>query len=194
MKKLIAPAYQACLNWFGSPNSEKYLFIITFLESIIIPIIPDFLLAPMCACRPNRAMYLAAMTTIFSTLGGLAGYLLGSLTHDLVLQLTAEQAWWSDYRQAKALFDQWGGWVIVVAGFSPIPYKIFTLAAGAFAQPLGVFVVASLLGRGARFFLVAWLAKRWGLVTLERLRPWIERFGWVLALLLVVAILFFYGL
>lgn len=192
MKKSLMSIYQACLNWFGSPNSDKYLFVVTFLESIVVPLIPDVLLAPMCACRPQRAMYLAAMTTLWSTLGGLVGYLLGFLALGLVFELAAAGAWQSDYDQAKLWFDNWGGWVIVVAGFSPIPYKVFTLAAGALAQPLGVFVAASLLGRGARFFLVAWLAKRWGLAALERLRPWIERFGWALALALAAAVFLFY--
>ena len=145
----------------------------------------------MCACRPKRAAYLAAMTTLLSTVGGLVGYLLGWFFLELVSAWVADEAWQGNYDYAKALFDEWGAWVIIVAAFSPVPYKVFTVAAGALAQPLAVFVAASLLGRGLRFFLVAWLAKRWGLATLELLRPWIERFGWALALLLLLLVILY---
>ena len=182
----MASAGRACLAWLGSPTSEKYLFAVTFLESIFLPLIPDVLLAPMCACRPRRAMYLAALTTLASTLGGVVGYAPGFWVFDWLLEWNDSAAWLESYEQAKSLFQEWGGWIIVVAGFSPIPYKVFTVTAGAFAQPLTVFVMASLLGRGLRFFLVAWLAGRWGMVVLTRARPWIERFAWVLLVVLLV--------
>lgn len=168
------------------------MFAVTFLESFIIPLIPDVLLAPMCACRPQRAMYLALMTTVLSTLGGLVGYVLGFLALDTMLAWIADDAWHNNYQQAKSLFDEWGAGVIIVAGFSPIPYKVFTVAAGAFAQPVIVFIIASLIGRGMRFFLVAYVAQRWGMASLAYARPWIERFGWLLALALVLAIAAFY--
>ncbi len=176
-------------SWSSRAAADKYLFALSFAESSFFPVPPDVLLAPMCAVRPQRAMYLAAMTTLFSVGGGVAGYALGYFAFDLITPWLEGGAFWERYETAAAWFDEWGAAVVFIAGFSPIPYKVFTLGAGALGQNLAVFVVASLAGRGARFFLVALLLKWAGPRVLPVIERRIEVYGWLaLAALVLLAL------
>jgi membrane protein YqaA with SNARE-associated domain len=126
---------------------------------------------------------------VTSVLGGLFGYLIGMLAIDAVLPLLVEAGYGARYEQVIDWFATWGVWVVFIAGFSPIPYKLFTIAAGASAMPLLPFALASLVGRGARFFLVAGLM-RWGGAPMERaLRTYIDRLGWLVIALGVAYVL-----
>lgn len=149
------------------------------------------MLAPMSVARPNQAWRLAALTTVASVLGGVLGYFIGVLGLELVMPFIEQAGYLSAYHLAQDWFITWGFWVVLVAGFSPIPYKVFTIAAGAMAVALLPFIFASLLGRGARFFLVAGLLA-WGGPRLEPvLRPYMERIGWITVFLLLAAVVFF---
>ena len=150
----------------------------------MFPIPPDVMLIPMALARPKRAWHLALLTTVCSVLGGLLGYLLGMFMLTMIEPLLQQLNYWEKYLLVSDWFDHWGFWAIFIAGFSPIPYKLFTVAAGASAMPLLPFVVASLIGRGARFFLVAGLM-RWGGARMEEvIRRQVERLGWLSVLLL----------
>ena len=183
--------YDWTLRWAGHPRAPWALGGLSIAESSFFPVPPDVLLAPMSMARPQRAMRFALITTVGSVLGGLIGYAIGYSALHVVEPWLATAGYEEPYETAVAWFREWGFWVVLIAGFSPIPYKVFTVAAGALAQPLLPFVAASLVGRGARFFLVAALVG-WGGTRLE---PWllrnIERLGWlsVAALLLVIALL-----
>ena len=146
----------------------------------------------MCAVRPDRAMYLATMTSLFSVAGGVAGYAIGYFAFDLISPWVYDSGFQEHYEQARNWFDEWGAVVVFIAGFSPIPYKVFTISAGALEQNLIIFIFASLVGRGARFFLVALLLKWAG----PKVLPFIERrinvYGWVTLGAIVVAILWYY--
>lgn len=124
-------------------------------------------------------MAFAMLTTVTSVAGGMAGYAIGYFALEWVAPLIQEGGRWADaYARASAWFDEWGFWAILIAGFSPIPYKVFTISAGALAMSFLPFVVASALGRGARFFLVAGLLS-WGGAAMEaRLRLYVEWIGW----------------
>ncbi|BAU57492.2 lipoprotein B [Halorhodospira halochloris] len=158
-------------------------------ESSVFPIPPDVLLAPMSLARPNRALLFALIATLGSVIGGLVGYLLGYFALYLVEPWIESAGYAESYLLAVDWFQQWGFWVVLVAGFSPIPYKVFTVAAGATGVALLPFVLGSLIGRGARFFLVATLVA-WGGARLE---PWllrhVERIGWISVVALLVAML-----
>lgn len=182
---LFGALYERVLGWSRHRRAPWYLAGLSVAESSVFPIPPDVMLAPMVFARPDRAWVLAAITTIASVVGGVLGYLIGMFAFELVEPLLHRHGYWETYVQARAWFGDWGIWVILIAGFSPIPYKVFTIAAGAVAMPLAPFVLASLVGRGARFFLVAG-AMAWGGPRIEpHLRRHIEGVGWAVVVLLV---------
>lgn len=187
--KLFGPLFERVLLWSRHPHASWYLGSLSFAESSFFPIPPDVMLAPMVVAEPRRAWRLALLTTVCSVLGGIAGYLIGLLAFDAVLPLIERFGYMEAYAASRDWFGRWGFWAVLAAGFSPIPYKIFTIAAGALVMPLAPFVLASLVGRGARFYLVAGLL-RWGGPRVELLlRRYVEILGWLFVALLVVAYL-----
>ena len=186
--RLFGPLYDKVIGWARHPHADRYLVALSFAESSFFPIPPDVLLAPMTLARPTRGWWLAFLTTIASVVGGVAGYFIGWFALDAIEPLLRSAGYWEGYEQATQWFVRWGFAAILVAGFSPIPYKVFTIAAGALHMLLPVFILASFLGRGARFFLVAGLLF-WGGERMERqLRRHIDTIGW----LTVVAIIAIY--
>jgi protein-L-isoaspartate(D-aspartate) O-methyltransferase len=139
----------------------------------------------------SGALRLAALTTLFSVLGGVFGYIIGALAFELVSPWIIDTGHGDNLELAKEWFAVWGVWVVLIAGFSPIPYKLFTVTAGALAMPLLPFVIASLLGRGARFFAVGLLMAWLGPHADRHLRPYMERLGWLSVFLLAAAIIIF---
>lgn len=186
--------YHKVKDWSSRPAADKYLFALSFAESSFFPVPPDVLLAPMCATRPHRAMYLAAMTTLFSVAGGVAGYAIGYFAFDLIAPWLESGAFWEYYERARDWFDRWGAGVVFIAGFSPIPYKVFTVTAGVLEQNLVVFVAASLVGRGARFFLVALLLKWTGPKILPVIERRIQLYGWLTVAAFAAVVLLYYWL
>ncbi len=186
--KLFTPLYQRAMAWAAHRHAPRYLAGLSFAESFFFPIPPDVMLAPMAAATPARALRFALICTLASVLGGMFGYLLGWLAFDVISPWIKTTAYWPQYLTARAWFDRWGVWVIFVAAFSPIPYKVFTIAAGTLSQALVPFVVASFIGRGARFFMVAALLAWLG----PRLEPVVQRYvewlGWSTVVLLVLTV------
>jgi membrane protein YqaA with SNARE-associated domain len=187
---LFTRLYDMALRWSRHPNAVHYLGALSFAESSFFPVPPDVMLMPMSLARPERAMRFATITTLASVVGGMAGYAIGYFGLDLVAPLIQEGGHWaSAYSKASGWFQEWGFSAILIAGFSPIPYKVFTIAAGALSMAFAPFVLASAVGRGARFFLVAGLLS-WGGASMEqRIRLYVERIGWGLVGLGVVAYL-----
>ncbi len=186
--------YHKVKGWSSRPAADKYLFALSFAESSFFPVPPDVLLAPMCATRPHRATYLAAMTTLFSVAGGVAGYAIGYFAFDLIAPRLESGAFLEYYEQARVWFDRWGVGVVFIAGFSPIPYKVFTVTAGVLEQNLAVFVAASLIGRGARFFLVALLLKWTGPKILPVIERRVHLYGWLTVAAFAAVVLLYYWL
>ncbi len=186
--KLFSALYDRVMQWSRHPHAPRYLAGLSFAESSFFPIPPDVMLAPMALAEPSRAWRLAALTTLASVVGGLFGYFIGLFAFDAVEPLLHELGYYGKYLQAKAWFDAWGFWAIFLAGFSPIPYKVFTITAGVISMSLLPFLFASLFGRGLRFFLVASLMAWGGEPMEQRLRVYIDRIGWIMVLLLVVVV------
>jgi membrane protein YqaA with SNARE-associated domain len=185
--KLFGPLYDRVLSWAAHPKARWYLGGLSFAESSFFPVPPDVMLAPMTLARPVDAWRLALLTTLTSVAGGVLGYLIGYFALDLVEPWMVSSGYWDGYLQVREWFQACGFWAVLAAGFSPIPYKLFTIAAGALAMFLPVFVIASIIGRGGRFFLVAGLI-RWGGAPMEaRLRQHVEFLGWLLVVLLLFA-------
>lgn len=184
--RLFGPLYERVLGWAGHPHAERYLAAMSFAESSFFPIPPDVMLAPMCLAQRRLAWRFALVTTVTSLLGGLAGYGIGFFLFESIEPWLRESHYWDAYLTGRQWFDEWGIWAVFIAGFSPIPYKIFTIAAGAAALALPGFVVASLIGRGARFFLVAGLIVAGGERVAEVLPRYVERIGWAVVALAVI--------
>ena len=181
--------YHWTLGWAGRPAGTWALFALAFAESSFFPIPPDVMLAPMSLANPKRAWWFALLTTVTSVAGGLFGYLIGYHAFDLLEPWLRESRYWGAYEQAVTWFDAWGFWAIFIAGFSPIPYKVFTIAAGVASMALLPFTLASLIGRGARFFMVAGLMA-WGGERMEgALRKYVDRIGWATVAVVVVGVL-----
>ncbi len=191
--KLFSPLYRRAMAWSRHPHAPWYLGGLSFVESSFFPVPPDVMLAPMALANPARWWWLALITTVSSVLGGLAGYLIGYFAIDAILPWLQQSSYWPAYRTAVDWFAAWGFWAIFVAGFSPIPYKVFTIAAGGLSMMLLPFVIASIIGRGLRFFLVAGLMA-WGGARMEAvLHQQIDRLGWAVVFVVAVAGLW-YGL
>jgi membrane protein YqaA with SNARE-associated domain len=181
--RIFEPLYDKVIGWARHPHAERYLGALSFAESSFFPIPPDVMLAPMCLADRSRAWRFATVTTLASLAGGIAGYGIGYFLFEAVEPWIHEMGYWPQYLRGKEWFDQWGVWAVFIAGFSPIPYKVFTISAGVAVLNFPGFVIASFIGRGARFFLVAGLLVAGG-ERMEDLVPrYVERIGWVVVLL-----------
>jgi membrane protein YqaA with SNARE-associated domain len=184
--RLFGPLYDRVLAWSAHRHAERYLAALSFAESSFFPVPPDVMLAPMCLADRGRAWRFAAVTTVSSLLGGIAGYAIGYFALEAIEPWLHDMGYWHAYLDGRQWFDEWGIWAVFVAGFSPIPYKVFTISAGAAALNLPGFVIASFVGRGARFFLVAGLIVAGGDRMATALPKYVERIGWAVVLLAVI--------
>ena len=155
---------------------------------MFFPIPPDVMLAPMALSQPEKAWRFALVTTVASVIGGILGYILGYFAFESFIQpLVVEMGYQSKLNQASLWFEEYGVWVVFLAGFSPIPYKVFTISAGFLHMAIVPFIVAS----GLRFFLVAALMKYGGPMMEAKLRKYIEVIGWGTVAAAVVLYLIF---
>jgi len=178
-------AYRAALRWSAHPHASRYLFGVAVAESSFFPIPPDTLLAPMTLAQPNKAWRYAWITTLGSVIGGVLGWLIGAFAFEaLARPILALYHLETKFDQVGAWFEAYAAWIIFAAGFTPIPYKVFTIAAGLFQIPLWLLTAVSIPARGMRFLLVAGLI-RWGG---EPLQHWLERnIAWLTTALVAVA-------
>lgn len=189
--QLFEPIYHQVIRFSRRKDAPYYLSLLSFVESFILPFPPpDVMLAPMSLAQPERAMRLAGLTLIFSVLGGLIGYLIGAFLFDLAQPLIVEWGYQDRFQTVMNWFGHWGFWAVLVAGFSPVPYKIFTIAAGALNMLLPGFVLASVVGRGGRFFLVAGLLILGGERMERTLRRNIDALGWITVAAIVVLVVY----
>jgi membrane protein YqaA with SNARE-associated domain len=185
---IFGPLYDRVIQWSKHRHAERYLAALSFSESSFFPIPVDVMLAPMCLANLGKAWRYAFIAMLFSVIGGVAGYFIGYGAFESIRPWLADSSYWAAYETSRDWFEHYGIWVVFVAGFSPIPYKVFTIAAGAAALNFPVFILASALGRGARFFLVAGLLV-WGGVQFEvSLRKYVERVGWITVGIVVAVI------
>jgi membrane protein YqaA with SNARE-associated domain len=169
---MLRRLYDRVLALAGSRLAPVWLAVISFAESSIFPIPPDALLIPMCLARPDRAWRLALICTVASVLGGALGYFIGYALFEVIAEpIIRLYHYEAAFERFKATYAEWGLWVILVKGATPIPYKIVTIASGAASFNFAVFMAASIATRGARFFLVAGLLRLYG----EPVREFIER-------------------
>jgi membrane protein YqaA with SNARE-associated domain len=190
--KLFETCYELCLKWSQHRHAEKYLAGLSCSESMFFPIPPDVMLAPMALSQPQKAWRFALVTTVASVVGGILGYLLGYFAFESFIQpVVVEMGYQDKLTQAALWFKEYGVWVVFLAGFSPIPYKVFTISAGFLHMALIPFIIASTIGRGMRFFLVAALMKYGGPMMEAKLKKYIEIIGWGTVILAIALYLIF---
>lgn len=167
------------------PRAEWILAAASAAEASFFPIPPDVMLAPMVLERPHAWFRLATITTVSSVVGGVGGWLIGHYLIGLVLPLLQHLGYGPAYDGMRAFFAKWGVLAVIVKGLTPIPYKIVTIAAGAAQMPLLPFVLASIVGRGMRFYLVAGAMRLAGPKVEPVLARYIDLVGWGVIALLV---------
>ena len=183
--------YIRVLKWSAHPRAPYYLTGLSVAEASIFPIPPDVMLAPMCLAKPERGWFFAAICTAGSVSGGVLGYLIGSLAFEAIGPWLQQSSYADVFQQAIDAFARHGFWYILLAGFTPIPYKIFTISAGVVGMPPLPFLLGSVAGRGGRFFLVAALIRLGGERLEHSLRKWIDVLGWsVLGIALILFAVF----
>ncbi len=188
--KIFGPLYDKVMAWSRHPHAEWYLAGVSFVESWVFPVPTALMLAPMVMADRRRAWRLAAVATVASVLGGVFGYLIGYFLFDQLGRPIIDLYHAGEtFESVKRLYDENGFLLVLVAGITPLPYKVFTIASGFFGLPIALFVLASILGRAAQFFLVAGLLW-WGGETIEALlKKWMEAAGWGLLALVVAGYL-----
>lgn len=185
---MLAGLKERMMSAARSPNAERALFVVSFAESSFFPLPPDLMLGPMAAADPAKWARYALTCTIASVVGGLFGYAIGMFLMDQIGRHILDFFGYSGEREMelRAFYDQWGAWFIFLKGLTPIPYKLVTILSGAMHFALPIFIVASILTRGLRFFLVAYVFQRFG----PQIAPIMEkRMGVVLLVVAVVIVL-----
>lgn len=184
---LFSGMYNKTMVWASHKHAERYLALVSFIEAIFFPVPTAFMLAPMAVAKPERAVRFALISTVTSVLGGVVGYALGYFAFSAIEPWIIELGYMDRYQTAVSWFTEYGFAAVLVAGFSPIPFKLFTVSAGALNMTLLPFVLAAMVGRSAHFFLVS-LLMAWAGPKLEPVvKKYIEWIGWVFIIGAVIA-------
>ena len=181
--------FRALYDWTLRLASHRHairsMAVISFCESSFFPIPPDVMVVPMILARRDQAYLIAAVCTVSSVLGGILGYVIGMYLYDSVGEwLISVYGMGDGIENFRSTYREWGAWIIFIKGLTPIPFKLVTIASGIAAFSFPIFLAASVVTRGARFFLIAWLLKRWGAEAQAFIEEKLTIVGWVLILLL----------
>ncbi|ACF03675.1 YqaA family protein [Rhodopseudomonas palustris] len=189
---MLRKIYDWCIDAAHKPYALWILGMVSFAESSFFPIPPDVMLIPMSLARPQRAWFYAALCTVTSVAGGVVGYAIGALLYDSVGHWLIQLYGYGDKVEAfRAGYAQWGAWIILLKGLTPIPYKLVTITSGFAGYDIWLFILFSIIARGGRFFIVAVVLNRYGVVIREqiekRLGLWVTIGAVVLVLGFVIA-------
>ncbi len=193
---MLRRLYDWCIAAADKPYATWLMGIVSFVESSFFPIPPDVMLIPMSLARPDKAWYYATVCTATSVAGGVVGYLIGALLYDSIGLWVIRLYGLGDKVEAfRASYAYWGTWIILIKGVTPIPYKLVTIASGFAGYNLPMFVVLSVIARGMRFYLLAFLLNRYGAqaraIIEERLGFWVTVGAVVLVAGIVAAVYLF---
>ena len=157
---LVKATYDYMLNLASRRNAMYFLFAVAFIESSFFPIPPDVMLIPMVLAAPAKAWRIAGIATAASVLGGAFGYAIGVFFFDLIARpILTFYGYMHQFDVFKDYYHEWGAWIVFGAGITPFPYKVITIASGVVHLDFAVFMLASVVARGMRFYLVAWLLR-----------------------------------
>ena len=183
---LVKATYDYMLNLASRRNAMYFLFAVAFIESSFFPIPPDVMLIPMVLAAPTKAWRIAGIATIASVLGGAFGYAIGVFFFDLIARpILTFYGYMHQFDVFKDYYHEWGAWIVFGAGITPFPYQVITIASGGVHLDFAVFMLASVVARGMRFYLVAWLLKKYG----EPMKDYIEKNLGMLSVLFLLLLL-----
>ena len=161
--RMVKAVYDWMLNLASRPNAMFFLAVVAFAESSFFPIPPDIMLIPMVLAMPAKAWRIAGVATVSSVIGGYFGYSIGIFFFDLIAKpILTFYGYMQQFDVFKDYYHEWGAWIVFGAGITPFPYKVITIASGVVHLDLITFTIASVIARGMRFYLVAWLLKKYG--------------------------------
>ena len=185
--------YKKCLNLAAHKSSNLYLGIVSFAESSFFPIPPDVMIIPMVIAKKKEYFKIFLIASIFSVLGGIFGYLLGYLFYDLAIHVIEFYGYENKVENLKTSLSQGSGFfawlsILFLAGFTPLPYKAFTIASGVVGFSLPVFIVVSLISRSLRFFIVAYLSYKFGDLFTEFMEKHGSKWFTIIGILIVIVL------
>jgi len=185
--------YKKCLNLAAHKSSNLYLGIVSFTESSFFPIPPDVMIIPMVIAKKKEYFKIFLIASLFSVLGGIFGYLLGYLFYDLAIHVIEFYGYENKVENLKTSLSQGSGFfawlsILFLAGFTPLPYKAFTIASGVVGFSLPVFIVVSLISRSLRFFIVAYLSYKFGDLFTEFMEKHGSKWFTIIGILIVIVL------
>ena len=196
--RLFKPLYEIALRWAAHPRAQAYLAGLSFVEAFIFPVAPEFMLAPMTLAKPVRWARFASISLTFSLLGSLVGYALGHFAFDALRPLLSDSGMLAhldklvDEFRADAVAHPWKAfWLLVAAGFVPIPMKVASWACGIVGIPILPFLGGIAVGRGKRVYLLCGLIRLGGERAEKAIHRWIEWIGWLVVALIVLLVIYF---
>ncbi|MDC3143231.1 DedA family protein [Candidatus Pelagibacter sp.] len=189
--------YKKCLNLAGHKNSNYYLGLVSFIESSFFPIPPDVMIIPMVIAKKKEFIKIFLIASVFSVLGGILGYLIGYLFFDLAMYVIEFYNYEDTVENLKSRMSKGSGFlawlsILFLAGFTPLPYKAFTIVSGLIAFNLPIFIIVSLVSRSLRFFIVAFLSYKFGELFTEYMNKHGSKWFTVIGILVVIIFLFIY--
>ena len=189
--------YKKCLELAAHKSSNFYLGLVSFIESSFFPIPPDAMIIPMVIAKKKEYLKIFLIASIFSVLGGIFGYLIGYLFFDLAMYVIEFYGYQDKVENLKMSMSQGGGFlawlsVLFLAGFTPLPYKAFTISSGLIAFNLPVFIIVSLISRSLRFFIVAYLSYKFGELFTEYMEKHGSKWFTIIGVILVIIFIFIY--
>ncbi|WP_075522154.1 YqaA family protein [Candidatus Pelagibacter communis] len=183
--------YKKCLNLAAHKNSKYYLALVSFIESSVFPIPPDVMIVPMVISKKKEFIKIFLITTIFSVLGGILGYFIGAFFFDISMQIMSFYGYEDKMADLKNNllnsqgFYAWLG-ILFLAGFTPLPYKVFTIASGLISFNILTFIFISFISRGLRFFIVSYLSYKFGNLFTEFMDKYGSKWFTVIGILIVL--------
>ncbi|WP_440643792.1 YqaA family protein [Candidatus Pelagibacter sp. HIMB123] len=192
--------YKKCLELAAHKSSNFYLGLVSFIESSFFPIPPDAMIIPMVIAKKKEYLKIFLIASIFSVLGGIFGYLIGYLFFDLAIYVIEFYGYQDKVENLKLSMSEGSGFlawlsILFLAGFTPLPYKVFTISSGLIAFNLPIFIIVSLISRSLRFFIVAYLSYRFGGLFTEYMEKhgskWFTIIGIIIVIIFIIIYLFF---
>ena len=189
--------YKKCLDLAAHKSSNFYLGLVSFIESSFFPIPPDTMIIPMVIAKKKEYIKIFLIASIFSVLGGIFGYLIGYLFFDLAMYVIELYSYQDKVQNLKLNMSQGKGFlawlsILFLAGFTPLPYKAFTISSGLIAFNLPVFIIVSLISRSLRFFIVAYLSYKFGKYFTEFMDKHGSKWFTIIGIIIVIIIIFIY--
>jgi membrane protein YqaA with SNARE-associated domain len=185
---MIRRFYDKTIEKAHDPRSQWIMYFMAFTESFFLPIPPDIFILPIVLARPNDAYKIAAYNTFWSVLGGIIGYGIGYVLVDLANNIIHYYGFQSAYHSFITQFQKWGFWVIVLKGFTPIPFKLVTITAGLAHLSFVPFLLASIIARSSRFFILCFLLKHFGPSAKDMIERYFTLIFWSMLLLIALGI------